>query len=210
MLDTISKFSDAKRILGVDFISPNEIASECTSIVYTDKQLECFYETLPSIRVLTELKCNGMVLCAGPSKVKSLIGMYTLFKKYIPHEIAEWFLNRTQTFARTDKATPVWIAISKTPLPKSPNSNRGEQYQLISDQTFVPNVAEIVWCLMVYKITRETYLLPHLIIRSSSMDSDEINNVTVGPFNEKGLQIGTVWSGVKDGMVSLSVCWKLS
>lgn len=192
----------ARLILGKDFISPEEIAT-ARNLPYTDEQLVTFGNTLPAQDILEWCCDNGMMLIAGPPKSMSLLDVRAVKTGYFHSKEGGWYADNAQKFARDDKAEPVWIAFRKEPVPFSLNKNWSEQTKLVVVPMIVPNAAEAVWCLTMYKAVRDIYLLQNLYVRTSSLDSDG-DRVFVGLFDGKGLHVINYWGNFRYSYLGLA------
>jgi len=181
----------AKTILGKGFISPEEIAT-ARGLTYTDEQLAKFGDTLPAQDVLEWCRDNGMMLVAGPPKPMSTLDIRSIKIDYFDSREGGWYSNKSEKFARNDKAEPVWIALRKEPVAESLNRNWSEQSDLVAEPMVVPNAAEALWGFTTYKAVRSIYLLPNLCVRTSSVVSDG-NHVSVGLFDAEGLHVDSIW-----------------
>ena len=90
--------------------------------------------------------------------------------------------------ALADKVDTRWIMLRKEPVAGSTSKNWSEQQALLSDAEVTPNVAEVVWCVTTYKAVRNTYLLPDVYVRTSSLGSDG-DRVYVSSFGAKALRV---------------------
>jgi hypothetical protein len=208
MLAGISRFSAkapnyelVRTILGKDFISPEDVMKSRKAIVYTDDQLAQFSDTVPSQEVFEWCRDNGYMLIAGPNRPMSLLEVRSLKKDYFYSKEGGWYAE--QAFAQNDKAETRWIMLRKEPVPQSTAKNWAEQQALLSDDEVTPNVAEVAWCVTTFKAVRNTYLLPSVYVRTSSLDSDGLR-VFVGYFVAKGLYVSYDWDDDRGGGLGLS------
>ena len=63
----------AQSILGMDFITPEEVSRARPSIVYTDDQITALAESLPSEDMLKWCKDNGYAVMPAPPQACSLL-----------------------------------------------------------------------------------------------------------------------------------------
>lgn len=181
----------AKIILGKDFIPPEEIAV-ARGLTYTYEQLVKFGDTLPAKDILEWCRDNGMMLVAGPPIAMSLLYIRSIGPAYFYSKGGGWYAESKQKFARTDKAETVWIALRKEPVADSLEKNWSEQSDLVTLPMVVPNAAEVVWGLTVYKAVRGEFLLSNFYVRTSSFDLDGFR-VSVGDFVNGGLTVDDDW-----------------
>ena len=192
----------AKTILGKGFISPEEIAT-ARGLTYTDEQLAKFGDTLPAQDVLEWCRDNGMMLVAGPPKPMSTLDIRSIKIDYFDSREGGWYSNKSEKFARNDKAEPVWIALRKEPVAESLNRNWSEQSDLVAEPMVVPNAAEALWGFTTYKAVRSIYLLPNLCVRTSSVDSVG-DHVNVGDFGALGLCVDSHWDNKRFDSLGLA------
>ncbi len=202
----MSNYETAKTILGKDFISPEEIAT-ARGVTYTDDQLAKFGDTLPDQESLEWCRDNGMMLVAGPPKSMSLLDVRAVKKGYFYSKEGGWYSNKSEKFAKNDKAEPVWIALRKEPVADSLDKNWSEQSELVAEPMVVPNAAEAVWGYTTYKAVRGIYLLPNIYVRTSSLGSDG-NRVLVGSFDADGLYVVDCWDGCRYSDLGVSAARK--
>lgn len=194
-----------RTILGKNFISPEDIMKSRKSVVYTDDQLSQFGDTVPSQEVLEWCRDNGYMLIAGPNRPMSLLEVRSLKKDYFYSKEGGWYAE--QKFAEIDKVETRWIMLRKEPVPQSTSKNWNEQQSLLSETEVTPNVAEVAWCVTTYKAVRNTYLLPSIYVRTSSLDSGG-RRVYVGIFGAGGLVVSDWRDGGRYGSIGLSAARK--
>lgn len=197
----------ARTILDGDFISPEEIVKANRVVFYTSDQLAEFGKTLPSKEVLEWCRDNDCILIAGPAKVMSLLEIRELKSEYFYSKSGGWYANDSEKFSRNDKAETRWIMLRKKPIANSTSKTWDEQQSLLSKLENVPNAAEVVWGLTVYKAIRGIYLLPDVYVRTSSLGSDG-HHVHVGNFGADGLSVSSSWDDDRDGNIGLSASRK--
>ena len=195
----------ARKILGKDFISPEEIMKSRKGITYTEKQLAKFGETVPAQEILEWCRDNNFMLVAGPNRPTSLLEIRTMKNGYFYFKEGGWYAD--QKFAQGDKVETKWYMIRKEIVPESTSKNWSEQQALISDVETVPNSAEFTWAITTYKAVRGVYLFGGIYARTSSLDSDGIL-VRVGLFDDKGLIVVNRWGGNRNSILGLSVARK--
>lgn len=202
---SVPDYDLVRTILGKDFISPEDIQKHRKGVVYTDEQLTQFGDTLPSKEVLEWCRDNGYMLIAGPNRPMSLLEVRSLKKGYFYSKEGGWYAE--QAFAQNDKVETRWIMLRKEPIPQSTSKNWSEQQALLSEDEVTPNAAEVVWCVTTYKAVRNTYLLPSVYVRTSSLDSGG-SRVSVGRFDAKGLSVDDWDDDDRDGYLGVSAARK--
>jgi hypothetical protein len=200
----------ARKILGRDFISPQEIAA-ARGLRYSLQRLAHFGQTLPCREALEGCRDNGMMLVAGPPMPTSLVDVRALhadsfYAKGPDHHDACWYDD--ETFAKTDKVEALtWIALRKEAVVSSFSKSWSEQRALVQEPMVIPNVAEVAWALTTYKVVRDVYLLEDLYVRTSSVDAHG-RHVFVGAFDADGLGVYSHWGGERYSRLGVSAARK--
>jgi len=198
----VPDYALVREILGDDFISPEEIAA-ARGLTYTDDQIAELESTLPDRETLEWLRRNDFMLVAGSPRDMSLLDIRELERSYLYSKEGGWYNNESEKFARNDKVTCRWLMLRKGIVPNSTSKTWGEQEKLLSDLEVVPNAAEQVWGMTVYKAVRGVYLLGGLYARTSSVDSSGYR-VIVGVFDDYGLDVNYWSDGTRDSDVGVA------
>ncbi len=194
--DKLPDYALVREILGNDFISPEEIVT-ARGLTYSAEQLAELESTLPDRETLEWLRRNDFMLVAGSPREMSLLDIRELERRYFYSREGGWYNNESEKFARNDKVTCRWLMLRKGIVPNSTSKTWDEQEKLLSDLEAVPNAAEQVWGMTVYKAVRGVYLLGSVYARTSSVDSDG-NRVDVGDFDGYGLCVDSRNDSVRD------------
>lgn len=197
----------ARDILGRDFISPDEVA-EARGLSYSKEQLKKLEETVPSRKVLKELRENNMALMPAPPEPLHMLAVRDLNSKLFYSSTEGWYSNKEErkAFSETDKTSFGWLAIGKEELPDSPRKNFDEQSKLVPKNMRIPNAPEFAWFLTTYKEVRNIYLFEDMWARTSSTDSD--GHHVYLDFSERGLRVYSRWDVVRDSCLGLADAWK--
>lgn len=182
---------DASSILGRDFITPAEISSAFNAR-YCFDDLVYFDETMPSLKTLQYLHCNGFLLIARPPANKSLLEIREQNKVSFRRQNGGWFAGDEQFFSRSDKVGRGWLMIRKKPLLDSTEKIWKEQRRMIPRDEYVPNVAEMAWGILAHWKIRNILLLPDFSVRTSSTDADD-NHVSIGRSAFGGINVYSGW-----------------
>ena len=195
MAEGIRRFSSAtpdytlaQNILGKDFITPEEVMAARPGVVYTDEQVAVLDRTLPSRENLEWLREHDYALVPAPPNAQSLVEHRSLVPTDFQNDNT-WFLDPSQSFSRTDKAGPGWLAIKKTIVSDSTAKTWGKQQSLLSGVEHVPNSAELHWFLTTYHAVRKVRLMPTVYARTSSVGQDGAR-VYVGGFGGGAPNVG--------------------
>ena len=191
----------AQSILGMDFITPEEVSKARPSIVYTDDQITALAESLPSEDMLKWCKDNGYAVMPAPPSAMSMLDVREIQSAHFYSKTGGWYSD--QKFAREDKTSFGWLAIKKTPISDSTSKNWNEQNKLLSALETVPNAAEMSWFMTTHFEVRGIRLFESIYVRTSSLDSDG-DRVLVGVFGSKGLHVDRWYDGYRNGYIGLS------
>lgn len=189
----------ARRILGDDFITPEEIMSARPVIKYTDAQMEGFEKTLPRPDELEYLRDKGIILLPGPGTEMSLLDIRALNEEFFYCKKGGWYSK--ESFSHDDKVGTEWLKFPKKPILDSIGKGWDEMRRQLPETEYVPNVAELAWVDTSSKAVRGTYLLSGVIIWTSSLDSCNNLRVYLGHPSEKGISINSY------GGVHKSIGW---
>lgn len=202
MAEFESSYDLARRILGQDLITPEEIAA-VRGLTYTDEQLIAFADTLPSEDVLGWCQANGFMLVAGPPKPMALLEIRDLKPDYFYSKSGGWYANERERFSREENVKSTWLALRKGPVPNSTRKTWKEQQTLLSSSEYVPNDAEVEWGVTTYKAVRGISLLSDVYVRTFSLDAGGVR-VDVGRFVAEGVSVSAYWDGVRYGFLGLA------
>jgi len=179
---TLSDYELARNILGDDFIPPADV-TRARGLVYSRTQLAAFRKTLPSRKVLAQLRADGYVLVAGPPAPFSLSDVHGLNNTLFFFKHIEWYGKYS-----TDTVGPVWLALRKSVVPNSKNKTWNKQQALLSSDERVPNATEVVWGLTTYRKVHGVYLINEPWVRTSSLDPSG-RHIILGNFDSNGMFI---------------------
>lgn len=180
----------AKKILGVDFITTEEVMKARPSIVYTDEQITALSGNLPSEDVLKWCKGNGYAVIPTPPTAMSTLDVQEIKSAHFYSKKGRWYDD--QNFAHEDKTSFGWLSIKKTQIFNSTNKNWNEQIKLLSEHEKVPNTGEMTWFITTYFEILGVRLFEGVYVRTSSLDSVG-GRVIVGHFDSDGLVVGNYW-----------------
>jgi hypothetical protein len=187
-------YSLAQSILGVDFITPEEIM-KATAVVYSKKQLASLHGAIPPEDVLRWCKEHNFAVVAAPLNPINLLNVRALDNSLFYSKEGGWYAE--QKFASENKTGPGWLMIRKDPVPNSTRKTWDEQNKLISGVERVPNAAEVSWLVTTYFKVRGVRLFESIYVRCSDLDSDG-DRVGVGRFGAGGLGVDGIWGGRRD------------
>lgn len=129
---------------------------------------------------------NNFLFVKGPDRPMSLLEISELYPLNFHSRGNGGYLR--EKFVREDKVYPGWNIIMGDHVPGSTNSAMIDQTELLLAQEHVPNVAEIAWMIITYKAVIGVFLLNHVLVCTSSVDSNG-NPIVVGRFDEDGMII---------------------
>ncbi len=186
----------AKKILGGDFVTPEEIMLKC-GVSYSPEQIVTLGSQLPSENLLRHLKENGFALVAPPPVELSLLDIRA-HRPDLFYLKEGWYSDKREKFSREDKTGCGWIMIRKTQIPNSTYKKWNEQQLLLAGVESVPNVAEMAWFITTFYQVRGVRLFQGDYVRTSSLSSGnshtDINRVNVGGFGARGLAVSYYWA----------------
>lgn len=188
MKTSVSTLSQS--ILGVDFITPEEVMKARPSIVYTNEQIATLVGSLPSEDVLKWCKDNGYAVMPAPPQACSMLDVREIKPTHFYSKTGGWYNDKT--FAREDKTSFGWLAIKKTPVSNSNSKNWNEQNELLYEFERVPNAGEATWFITTYFEVRGVRLLEKVHVRTSSLNF-KVNRVAIGGFSSEGLGVNVCW-----------------
>lgn len=195
----------AQSILGVDFITPEEVTKARPSIVYTDEQIKVLAESLPSVEVLKWCKKNGYAIMPAPPTVITTLEVRAIKPDLFYMEIGGWYADAK--FASEDKTSFGWLAIKKTPVVNSASKTWDEQNMLLSEFEIVPNAAEMCWFITTYFEVRGVRLFKDVYVRTSSLGSVRLH-IFIGNFTSEGLDVAFYWVDYRVDDLGLSAARK--
>ena len=200
--------SQAVKILGKDFISPQEIEA-AFEMKYTAEQLAMLEATVPGDEVLKWMVANEFMLVAGPPTAMSLLDICVKRPElFYANGNDAWYNASEQKFVRNDKIGTAWLGLRKTIVPRSTSKMWNEQKALLSKKERVPNAAEVTWGVIAYKLARDEFLLPSIYARTNSVSVDD-SHVSVGYFSVACLSVVSYWSNPILVTVGLAAALKL-
>lgn len=191
--------------LGNDCVTPEEIMKVRSDIVYTEQQLLDFKSTFPDTSVLYSLKMNKYCLVPQAPSPRSFWNIHESKPDYFKVMDREWFKSRMYT--QKDTTGIGWFAIKKFPIKDSMGKDLNGQKKLLFGSEYIPNVAEIVWSMMVFRDVRNEILFEGISVRSSSLDP--VFHVIVDNIDLKGISIMEGWDFVAGSRWGLAPAWKL-
>ncbi|MEX2145306.1 MAG: hypothetical protein WD712_03000 [Candidatus Spechtbacterales bacterium] len=185
-----------------DFLSLSDILKS-RGIMYGDKQGRHLISSgsLSEIELEYAVDKNFIVL-PGPDRPMNLVNVYNnrpqpFYKKFFNPEDSGYFstFNKDGSkFALEDVIQPGWYMLSKDMLEGSTSKTWSEQLQLLADDSYIPpekyipNAAELAWCLTTYALARGTRLLYNSYVRTLSQNGDG-NRILMGRFDKFGLRV---------------------
>ena len=191
-IEFIEDYSLPQSILGMDFITPEEVSNARLRIVYTDEQIKALAESLPSEEMLKWCKDNDYAVMSAPPQACSLLDVREIQPDHFYWKTGGWYAD--EKFAHEDKTSFGWLAIKKTPVANSTNKNLDQQSRLLSTLEHVPNAAEMSWFITTYFKVRGIQLFESVYVQTSNLDSLG-NHITVGYF-DSGVLFLDRWYGV--------------
>ena len=163
--------SQARIILGSDFLEPHEIASICGD--YSREQICLLAETRPDLETLQYLRSEGFVLMPGPRRELNLLEVRDIDSEFFHLKTGGWFSKESQIFSREDVVRPGWLAIRKESLVRLPY-DQSDFLREDNKNKNVPNAAEATYAFIAYHRLRRKYLFNNVYIKTCSVMSDAV------------------------------------
>src|SRR3989338_2778710 len=198
----------ARDILGVDFVTPEEMMSARPGIVYTNSQMAEFERTLPCGEELEFLRDQEATLVPGPQARMSLLDIRALRSEYFYCKNKKgWYLDVCEQFSHKDKVGAKWLKIRKKPASYSAGKNLDDMRLRLSGEGYVPNIAEVAWSVTSYRAVRNIRLFPHIFVWTSSEDSCRLR-VFIGHNTRKGLSVNSLGDTIRYNSIGWAIAWK--
>ena len=175
----------AQSILGVDFITPEEIM-KVTAMIYEEKHLDILHNTIPPEAVLRWCKEHHYAVVAAPRYPINLLTIRMYVSNLFYSKSGGWYSERK--FASENTTAQGWLMLRKHPVPHSNSKNWNQQNKLLSGVERVPNSAEVSWLVTIYFKVRGIRLLENIFVRCADLQSD-CPRVVVGNFYAGGLNL---------------------
>ncbi len=163
-------FSEVRRVLGENFISPAEVV-KVTRLFYTKEQFKKLRKKLPSKKILKELKENDFFLIPVPPRAFCL----KTLSFYFPYFLKNRQIWEKDSFFKNEKIdTDSWIAVSK-------DFGQKQKEDL--------KVVEVLWLIIILKLTRSINFIDNIFISTSSKTSTRIvpKGISIGLMPIDGL-----------------------
>lgn len=204
-------YEDARDLLGVDFITPEEIAA-ARGVKYGKRRSGFFRNAMPPRETLEACLAQwgdgAALLVPGPPKPMSLLDVRELNPDYFYDKTHGWYAKHgEQIFAIRDVALPAWLMLRKGPVPGSMGHGRDAQLKLLTPSEERPNIGGFTWGVTTYAAVRGIRLFGSTYARTSSVSMDG-SVVGAGGF-DKGLHIWDWGNGQAYPHLGLATSWKL-
>ena len=176
-----------KASLGGRFISQSDVLNATGLVVVPG--------TPPPVTRSAMLK-DHLVLFPGPSESWSLMDLEREYSEYFQTLTRGrenlWFRSSEQLFSREDTVDSGWLLLANEPLTDSISDKWPTNGTPCSDGYYVPNVAQVVWLMILWrKLYPEENLFENILVRTCS----QITQVTKeGPSPGPYVYIGTMRS----------------
>jgi hypothetical protein len=135
----------------------------------------------------------------------SILEMRRLSPELFYTRIGSWY--ETEKFATEDKTGHQWLAVKKKPARNSLARTWCEQNAILSPGEYVPNIAAVVWTILVFHLTRNVRLFPNIVVRTASR-TGRGHHVDVGGFQREGMLINAYGDARINSIVGLSIARK--
>jgi|GEM_PF-1123214 len=195
----------ARLILGDDYISPRAVMKAC-GLPYEGDQKSALSVIVPNREKLLQLWVEQRGLIATPPTVCNVIQLREFDNPVFCRKGDIWFTKPRHRFSREDVMQPAqWLAFSKGPYPHSMNLSWEEQQNLLPEDEYIPNVAEVVHIANTYFKVRGVDLFKEFPVRTSSV-CEGGGQVVVGGIGPDGPAVRDSWNdGPRERLGVLSV-----
>ncbi len=201
-----TRYGLAQRILGANFIAPEEVYKARSSIVYTMEQMTALAESLTSEDTLNWCKENGYAVMPAPPKAMSMLDVRVIQPAHFYFKAGAWYVDRE--FAHNDKTSFGWLLIKKTPAVNSTCKKWQDWDKFLSAPERVPNAAEMSWFITTYFEVRGVRLFEKMHVRTSSLGANS-SHIAVGGFSPNGFNVYDYWDNEsRDPVFGLSAARK--
>lgn len=203
-ISEVSSYARVQSILGIDFISPEEVMEVRPGVVYSKENLTTLAETIPLVEVLKWCRDNDYVVLPAPPTAMSTLDVLALKPEHFREPEIAWFVS--QKFASEDKVSPGWLLIKKEPVQDSIGKTWGEQKKSLSQLEAIPNASEIVWFITTYFEVRGIRLFGTSVRTSSTAG---LSHIQVSSYcSGRLLEITYCWDNSYRNHLGLSVARK--
>jgi|GEM_PF-1676615 len=208
-LEKKTNWNDAIKILGDDIISPSELFEAYGIPVYhLPIQARMFERALPSKRKLNWLRDNDYMLIAGPSRSLSILDIQNILRQREFPDLkidvdVDYFSQTSNQLGNVVSCG--WYEIRKSELPGSLQRCWNDR---ADTRMGVPNIAEVAWAFISYKMVRKVDILGDISLMTST---DGISNRCRAhvcfSFDEEGRPLVTsVLDDYKSDKMGIAVC----
>lgn len=199
-----ASYDQARLIMGSDFITPCQVMEAQSGVEYTLEQMAMFSRTLPNQEKLLQLR--GYILIPGPHRPLSLLEVRALKPDDFYWNEGGWY--KDENFSSHDKVEVGWLALRKTEAADSLWENWDQQIDSMFNNEYVLNAGEVAWGLITYYAVNGIQLLSSKYVRTVSR-ADDGSCVSMGDFDDKGLDICRCSESSTSSNLGLAVAWQL-
>ena len=150
-------------------IRPEEITKIIPTLCWTEDQVRYLESVRPSTSSLHDLQVGGYGLMPSPPFPISIWDMLQIAPSAFQSKcvVDDWW--KGQSFAQEKKSFPVgWIALKKNPLKNSFGKEFSEQKKLLFSFEKLPEVSELVFFCVLFRLIRGEVLFENKSIRTLS------------------------------------------
>lgn len=151
-----------------------------------------------SEEVLKSCKDTHVLVAVFPMSILDIRGKVER-KLFYSHDDA-WY--NKQAFAK-DKGEVGWQLVRKVPIADSTNKTWNEQQALLSKDEETPKAQVVVYTIIGHFLATGERLFENIYVRTSSVDSDG-HHVSVGYFDDRGLNVRAYWDGNQSDRLGLA------
>lgn len=159
-------YSYVRKVLGKNFISPEDVTRIFPNLKFTERQKKIFIRTLPKRSVIDYCYKHNFVLVATPPKELSLLQVVNLKPEefFSPEREEKWYENKS-FFKNVKIKKSEWLIIAKR---NCVGFSKHMGQTKLNNKFYVPNITELSWVVLVVKIFSDFYLFNNFSILSST------------------------------------------
>lgn len=191
-------YSYVRKILGKNFISPEDVTKIFPNLKFTEKQKNFFVKTLPKKHVISYCYKHDFVLVATPPKELNLLQVIDLKPEdfFSPEREIKWYEN--ESFVKKVKINKLgWLIIAKRYYV---GFSKNMECKKLDKRFYAPNITELSWVILALKLFSDFYLFNNFSVLTSTKiykKGDIIpKNVCIGCFNIDKIRLS--YCGIND------------
>jgi hypothetical protein len=200
---------NARSIMSEHFISLDEV-EKAHNFCYTEAQRIALIEATPCFETLWNLWDEGCGLMATLPTAHNLLQLKALDNPLFSRKSERWLTRSSQKFSHEDVVPECqWLAFHIKPRPDAFDMFWADQENLLTQEEYIPNVAEVAYFITTYNKARRTCLLKNVSVRTASVDASG-QNVIIGDTNADGPIVRRFWNDNRKDCIGVASARRLS